>query len=336
MSLHPAFVSVLLNPAIDRVYEVDGFEAGATLVAKKIHVYPVGKAISVSLGLAIHGEPVHVVALIGKNETDIYARFLDEKDISSDLVPVDGPTRNNITIIDVTGGTTTHLREAGFTATDDQLETLLARLPEPDPVSHPWLVCAGSIPPGLDETAWSRVIKTAHDLGYPVSLDASGLGLKHAVQSEPPELLKINRVELEYLLGDRDDDVEQGEEKPRFTMEEGDNIIEAARRLLGDTLKTIVITLGSQGAIAATMTEAWHCITKNVQVVNTVGAGDAFHAGFLHGLRIGTDLQSALQIASATAAASIRQHCAGAFDHDAFIDYMNHVEALPIVSNMEG
>jgi fructokinase len=58
----------------------------------------------------------------------------------------------------------------------------------------------------------------------------------------------------------------------------------AARVLHGHGVPLVVITLGGDGVLASLDGRPLHVPSPPVEVVDTVGAGDAFMAGFLHAL----------------------------------------------------
>jgi len=59
-------------------------------------------------------------------------------------------------------------------------------------------------------------------------------------------------------------------------------------------VKTVVIKMGSQGAMAIQGKQRFTAGAVKVQVVDPVGAGDSFDAGFLHQFVRGADLQTCL------------------------------------------
>lgn len=61
-------------------------------------------------------------------------------------------------------------------------------------------------------------------------------------------------------------------------------------------------TLGRRGALALHGDRAWRARGAEVPVVDTTGAGDVFHGGFLYGLSSGWDLPETLRFATAAAA----------------------------------
>lgn len=79
------------------------------------------------------------------------------------------------------------------------------------------------------------------------------------------DLLKLSRADLSYIVPG------EGEE-------------EVARRWLSQGPKVIAVTLGHAGARAYTRSAVVEVEAQPVEVVDTVGAGDAFTAGFLAAL----------------------------------------------------
>jgi len=77
----------------------------------------------------------------------------------------------------------------------------------------------------------------------------------------------------------------------------------ALARALAERLEaTMILTLGSDGALAVTRTgEAWRASALPVEVIDTTGAGDAFAGGLAAALAQGEPLPDALGLASAAA-----------------------------------
>lgn len=83
--------------------------------------------------------------------------------------------------------------------------------------------------------------------------------------------------------------------------------LEALRALrdLGPT--RVATTLGARGAWALVDSEAVHVPAFDVPVVDTTGAGDAFHAGYAWGRLLGEDLVACLRRGAAVAALKCRR-----------------------------
>lgn len=76
----------------------------------------------------------------------------------------------------------------------------------------------------------------------------------------------------------------------------------AAERLLARGVETVVVTLGSAGALACGEMSAVHFPAFPITAVDTTGAGDAFNAGLAVGLAAGGTLDQAMPLANAAAA----------------------------------
>ena len=71
--------------------------------------------------------------------------------------------------------------------------------------------------------------------------------------------------------------------------------------------RTTTITLGSKGSVTFSGDAIISCPAFPVEVVDTTGAGDTFHAGYLYGLLQQRPLEDTVQFASAAAALACRK-----------------------------
>ncbi|MHA1698347.1 MAG: 1-phosphofructokinase family hexose kinase [Promethearchaeota archaeon] len=310
----PEITCVLLNPSIDHIYEIDNFHPGGTFIAKVVKTFPVGKAVSVSLALSTLGEDPRVIAFVGKDDFELYQDFLDLHGINRVfLVPVDSNTREHLTFVDRVRKTTTHIRQSQFRVKKVHVDCLKDLLRMLSAGNEQFVVFAGSLPEGLNLDDHEALIGICKKQGNKVMIDTSGSGLKHVMKIQKPYLLKINHVELEYLLEKRDNVIEQDSDYFNLSRENLNRIVEDAKSLLDDDLKFVAITLGDKGGVIVTEKQAFHAITFVNDVLNTVGSGDAFFAGLIHGIARGLDLGETIKIASAAGAANTLRHGAGIF-----------------------
>lgn len=80
---------------------------------------------------------------------------------------------------------------------------------------------------------------------------------------------------------------------------------EAALELLAERIDTVVVKLGSDGAIARHGEETARADAPSIELVDSTGAGDSFTAGFLRGLENGS-LKQALRLGVACGSLSTR------------------------------
>jgi sugar/nucleoside kinase (ribokinase family) len=76
--------------------------------------------------------------------------------------------------------------------------------------------------------------------------------------------------------------------------------LDQAIAILRELVPHLVIKRGAMGASAFTRTEDWHVPAYEVQVVDAIGAGDSFNAGFLHAWTRGWTFERALAYGNLT------------------------------------
>src|SRR5262245_64013962 len=86
-----------------------------------------------------------------------------------------------------------------------------------------------------------------------------------------------------------------------------------------------------EGAIPASLDEAFNGSGVTVEVLNVLGAGDAFSAGFLSGWLRGEDYDACCRYANACGALVVSRHgCAPAMPTRVELDhYLAHAKSIP-------
>jgi sugar/nucleoside kinase (ribokinase family) len=82
----------------------------------------------------------------------------------------------------------------------------------------------------------------------------------------------------------------------------GEEDLDSAIAVLRDLVPLLVIKRGADGAFAFRGRESWHASVHDIGVVDAVGAGDSFNAGFLHAWIRGWPIEKALAFGSSTGA----------------------------------
>ena len=80
--------------------------------------------------------------------------------------------------------------------------------------------------------------------------------------------------------------------------------VEAAIDILSKKVKTLVLKRGSKGATVVSGTQRFTALPLPVEVVDPIGAGDSFNAGFLHQFVRGASLEDCLTFGNVAAALS--------------------------------
>jgi sugar/nucleoside kinase (ribokinase family) len=83
--------------------------------------------------------------------------------------------------------------------------------------------------------------------------------------------------------------------------------VESASRLLAQKANLVIVKLGAQGALACQVDTITHANSISINVVDTVGAGDSFDAGFMYGYLNGWQIEKSLKLACICGALSTQQ-----------------------------
>jgi ribokinase len=108
---------------------------------------------------------------------------------------------------------------------------------------------------------------------------------------EVVDFLTPNETEAQLISGVAASGVEQAEQ--------------AARQMLNAGTKTVIVTLGGQGALIVSGEQVQHVAGRKVEVVDTTGAGDAFNGALAVAVAEGKDLAAAVEFANCAAALQV-------------------------------
>lgn len=135
------------------------------------------------------------------------------------------------------------------------------------------------------------------------ALEAAGLARRAGV----PVVLDAGepKARLEELLGSADYLVPPAATALAVTGESDPE--RAAVALLRAPARGVVLTMGAAGHLVATEKGLWREPAFQVRVVDTTGAGDAFHGGFALALAQGEKVREAARFGAAVAALKCRQ-----------------------------
>ena len=281
-------VTVTLNPAVDKTLIVRAFKPGATNRATIDRVELGGKGINVARTLKRLGCDVIATGFLGADNHEATRAMLAQHGIEADFVPVVGDTRMNLKLIDPLAGVETEINEPGFTVPADAIAMLSAKLRALARQASV-IVLSGSLPPGAPVGLYAQLVAVARAEGVPAMLDTGGAALAHGLAAGP-DLVKPNRAEAEALL-----------ETP---LTDDQSLAAAAERMLEMGARSVVISLGPDGAISASRDGIWRAHSPAISARSTVGAGDAMMAALAYGLTRSLSPPEALRLATAVSSAA--------------------------------
>ena len=82
-------------------------------------------------------------------------------------------------------------------------------------------------------------------------------------------------------------------------------LVDAARKLVATGIRTVVVSLGPDGALFVNKNEALYARSPRVEAVSTVGAGDSMTAALVYSLSCNHRWREAITLAMATATAKV-------------------------------
>lgn len=280
-------ITVTANTAFDKIVKPDA--AGLHSEQSETLLFPAGKGINVARTIATLEREVTALGFVGRAEQQLF-NDLNSKNFHVNLIPVDGTTRTNISLLDGNGRISAHLKNRGFSITSDHLRELMNRIRE-DVLEGDVVVIAGSLPDGVESTAYAELIELCRNLGARVILDSSRQDLRDGLGGIP-YMIKPNLEEFCALTGTSS--------RPE--------IIKAAGQILSRGVALVVISQGAEGVTVVTADQIWKAnvtIDENRVISDGVGSGDALVGGFAVGLLEQKSLVDTIRLGVACGAANV-------------------------------
>ena len=285
--------TLTLNPAVDRELTVPAVEFDAVLRASESQVDFGGKGFNVSRLLKSLGAASTAVGFLGGRSGELLQAGLGQLGIGTDFVWVGGETRTNISIVTETHNHYIKVNEKGPLVEAAKQEELLAKI---DAITRPgdWWVLAGSLPPGVGDDFYARIVQVLNRHLAKAVLDTTCESLRLGC-AEHPFLVKPNVEEAQALTG------------LPMDMDHPEQIAAAAAAIRAMGAQNVVISMGKGGALLQTVTGTWLISTPKVQEKNPIGAGDSMVGGLVWALTQGHSLKESMGWGIASGAATASQ-----------------------------
>lgn len=282
-------VTVCMNPAIDKTVEIERLTAGGLNRIQKVERDAGGKGINVSKTIHELGGRSIATGFLGGSAGRAIEAVLKEKGIPCDFVFVDGETRTNTKILEQSGAVT-ELNEPGPEICEEKLQKLLDKL-EGYAKEETLFVLSGSIPKGVDQEIYGKIITLVHMKGAKVLLDADGALFRKALPAVP-DMIKPNNAELEEYAG-----IDH-----RASKEE---LKELAEKFLQQGIELVAVSMGKNGAMFLWNQFSAECPALSVKSHSTVGAGDAMVAALAYAWEKKLDKEETIRLCMAVSAGAV-------------------------------
>ena len=228
-------LTVTLNAAIDKRYVVENFKTGEVNRVKECAYTPGGKGLNVSKPAAIAGAKVVATGFVGGHAGNYIEAALKPFGIESAFYHMEQESRSCINIWDSMQKVQTEFLEPGFAVTERDFEGFVEQfrklVQEADVVTM-----SGSVPKGLDGSAYQKLVAVVKEAGKKVILDTSGALLTAGIEAKPT-MIKPNIDEIRMLTGSSCDNL--------------DEIIDAAVKVQQSGVEIVAVSLGGDGSIVA-------------------------------------------------------------------------------------
>ena len=282
-------VTLTINPAIDRIVSIDrlAFEDRAYINSSRESAG--GRGINVSSVIHSFGGETLAVLISGGDSGKRLEGLLGKCGYRIAVVPVQNEIRTNLTITDK-HGLTVNLNEPGPKL--GKAEVARVEREVRDTLDHAsWLMICGSIPPGVPPAFYGKLVSMARQKKVKTLLHADGEALREGIAARPT-VVSPNQQEAGRLLGQ--------------TLLTRTHYLEAAERIRQMGADSVVLTLGSRGAVGAFADGLMEALPPRIDAVCPIGAGDALMAAYAWARERRTSAADALRWGVAAGTASAR------------------------------
>ncbi len=287
-------LTVTLNPALDRLIEIDNLEIGTIhriFESEKTHISPGGKGINVSLYLDQLGIESTALGILGGLTGRMFQvrmkRDFDNRIFTSFLYVKD-ETRENLTLVDRKSKTITALNLPGPKVDQRSFElfmkkyvALLSRVK----------ICeiGGTIPSGISLEVYNKMVNMAKKANVMTIVNAHGEPLSHAIEAGP-DIVKPDIRGSKVVLGK--------------TLNTLDDYVSSAKEIIDKGARMVIYSFEVKNDLV--VTPEWTYLFKmkgEIKRINLMGTGDAYIAGLIYGISNGKDFFESVRYGMAAAIA---------------------------------
>ena len=282
-------VTLTMNPALDIATSTERVEPAHKLRCTAPRYDAGGGGINVARAVHALGGEALAIFPAGGAAGEMIEQLLSKEGVAYRAIAIIGFTRESLAVEERQSGDQFRFilpgPEIGPADRERCLDALSAAAPEAS-----YIVASGSLPLGVPDDFYARVVALAKRHGRRLILDTSGAALKQAGQGV--YLLKPSLRELEQLTGYE-------------IRSERDEEAAAREVIVQDRAEIVVLSLGARGALLVSRGEIERVPAVSVAARSTVGAGDSMLAGIVLALTRGLSLREAVRFGMAAGAAAL-------------------------------
>lgn len=283
-------LTITINPAVDKSSSVDYVVPERKLRCSTPRFQPGGGGLNVSRALGKLGADSVALYPSGGYSGKLLDGLLTEEGIQIIPVETEEMTRVNLIVLETSTGQQYRFGMPGQGMGEGEwkkcLELISTVTPRPEIV-----VASGSVPPGVPDDFFSRVVRIGKEIGAKTIVDTSKAALESVVK-EGAYLIKINLREFQDLTN-------------REINDNADLSSMCTEMISTGVADIFVVSLGTAGAFAAWKGHCRHFPSPTVPIKSKVGAGDSMVAGIVYKLALGKPIEDAIYMGIAAGAAAV-------------------------------
>ena len=303
--------TITLNPAIDHIIYLNRYVRNITNRIRDTRITMGGKGTHVSLNPHLMGSPSRAFGFgFGETGRQIIRMLKDGGVEPYFIFDEAGESRTNYLLVEEETRDATLVADRGPKPSAEQTEAL-CKLMNDTVRPGDYIALSGDTSNFPDPFIYNRLIDMLSDRELRIFLDASGKSLEKCIEDHP-YLVKPNRDELAALTGlSTDTDAE---------------VLRAISALDKYQIPVVAVSLGGDGSIVRAEDKVYRVHPPKVNVYNTVGCGDCYLGGLMHGFECGMSFEDTLRYATAVSAATAESALSVFFDVDRAKELIEQVE----------
>ena len=291
---------VSLSPCLEVNIEVDSLSVGKINKVIGRRTYLTGKTLNVAIGLARLGSGAFATGFMYEENGRLFEQELHKEGVTYKFVWNEGRVKETYKFIDRRSMLTEVVDEA--TAISSENRNQLIQLVRDLSKNCSAIVISDSVLSGLSDGYIIEVLNSVPQDRLKI-VDADGIKLLNALKCGA-DLVKPNLEELQRTLNVRISDKE--------------SLIKACESLIKMGAKRVLVSLGKNGAVICDGKERYYCVSMNVAMNSTAGAGDAMVAAATMALSDGRPLSEILRYGVAAGTAAVTQPDTLSFSREKF------------------
>ena len=283
-------LTLTMNPALDIASSTERVLPTHKLRCSDEQEHPGGGGINVARVVHRLGGDCAAIFPSGGFTGELMCRLLDEEGVIGMPVGIAGETRESFSVRESSTGQQFRFVLAGPELSEPEWQHCLDRVFTPG-MAPRYLVASGSLPPGVPDDFYVRLIRLLKPQGVKVVLDSSGPALAAALE-EGVYLVKPSLRELRELV--------------KQPLETKVQWLSAAAQLVAQgKAQIVVLSLGAGGAWLISAEGKCFAPALHVPVLGSIGAGDSFVGAMVWALSRGLPLRDAFRYGVAAGSAAL-------------------------------